>query len=93
MKQYSKRNDMKKTYFLLAFHNKFNLCKHNKILQSALFHHSTSAIFKVMIYKNILKIPKGQSKAVNRRTTDNTISTIKKENRTNNDLQNTTQRT
>ena len=41
--------------------------------------------------KKSLKIPKGKSKPVNRRRTDNTIAQIKKKNiRINNDLQNIT---
>ena len=39
------------------------------------------------------KIPKGQSEAVNGRRTDNTIDKTKGTKRTNNDLQNTTQKT
>ena len=38
--------------------------------------------------KKRLKIPKGQSEAVNRRMTDNTMDEM-----TNNDIQNTTQKT
>jgi len=44
-------------------------------------------------YKNSLKIPKGQSEAVNQRMTDNTMAKKKKDKRTNNDLQNITQKT
>ena len=39
-----------------------------------------------------MKIPKGQSETVNRRT-DNTMTKRKKDKRTNNDIQNTTQKT
>ena len=46
-------------------------------------------IIKIFVKKR-LKIPKGQSEAVNRRKTDNTMV---KRKRTNNDLQNTTQKT
>ena len=46
-------------------------------------------IIKIFV-KERLKIPKGQSEAVNRRKTDNTMV---KRKRTNNDLQNTTQKT
>jgi hypothetical protein len=43
--------------------------------------------------KKSLKIPKGKSKSVNRRRTDNTIAKIKKKNiRINYDLQNITER-
>jgi hypothetical protein len=39
-------------------------------------------------WKKSLKIPKGQSESVYRRTTDNTMAKRKKYKRTNNDLQN-----
>ena len=42
--------------------------------------------------KKCLKIPKGQSEAVNRRRTDNAMSKRKKDKRTNNDLQNIRQK-
>ena len=49
--------------------------------------------FWIIRTKKSLKIQKGQYKFVNRRRTDNTMTERKKDIRTNNDLQNTTQKT
>ena len=43
--------------------------------------------------KEKLKIAKGQSEAVSQRRTDNTMTKIKKDKRTKNDIQNTIQKT
>ena len=45
------------------------------------------------ISKKSLKVPKGLSEAVNRRKTDNTMAKKKGTKKTNNDQQNTTQKT
>jgi hypothetical protein len=73
--------------------NKLIIYKNVKTLTGQYVRNYCQFIFVIVAYcKNSLKIPKGKSESVNRRT-DNTMVKRKKDNRTNKNLQNTTQKT
>ena len=73
--------------------SKLPIYKNIKTLTGQYVRNYCQFIFVIVAYcKNSLKIPKGKSESVNRRT-DNTMVKRKKDNRTNKNLQNTTQKT